>query len=274
MTALSRAPHFAQGESTEIAHKADGTHTWWDVGTVFALVTVMKKFIWVASPLLLSLGLAVGCNGGGDDDEGSGGTSSGGTGTGGNGTGGSNTGGTNTGGSNTGGTNTGGTGEGGLGGFGGGGGEGGGWAGEEVALCEAALEGIDGCDSGRQCNYEIAHSYCSVGNTAATLGMSVCFQLGQGCHTPADPGNAQVETCFETVIQAEGTELSADLRAEAESKCDAEAYQPLMLEVFAVMAGDEIAEGFADCVNEVTDCEDIETCVVDNLGVPLPSSCE
>lgn len=228
----------------------------------------MKNFIWVVSPLLLSLGLAVGCDGGGDDD-GTGGTGTGGTSTGGTGTGGTGTGGVGTGGVSTGGTSTGGQGEGGLGGFGGFGGA----AAEVVALCEASLEDIDGCDSGRECNYEIAHTYCSLGNAAATLGMSACFQLGQGCHTPADPGNQQVETCFEAVLAAEGTDLSVELRAEADSKCDDDDYQPLMLEVFAVMAGDEIAAGFSTCVEAAVDCTDIDECITDNLGLPLPGSC-
>lgn len=231
----------------------------------------MKNSLWVGSVLLLSLGLAVGCGDGDGDDNGSGGSNTGGTGT-----GGTNTGGTNSGGASTGGTNAGGSPSGGTageGGFGGGlGGEGG--SNEAVAACEAILDGNGGCDESRECNYDIARTYCSIGDTSATLAMGVCFALNGGCHTPADPGNDTVRTCFETVIEEEGTTVSADLRAAANTVCDDGDYEPLMLEVFAVMAGEDLAEGFVDCVEAVGNCADIQGCIEDNLGLPLPSSCE
>jgi len=249
--------------------KSQGTH----IGTLFAYSPHMKHFFWVAGTFFLSLGLAVGCGDGGTDGTGSGGTSSGGTDTGGSSSGGSNTGGSNTGGSSSGGSNTGGSGEGGEGGEGLGG-EGGAGGDALVAACEGSLQGIEGCDSSRECNYDIAEAYCSAGNATATLAMSACFQLAGSCHTPADPGNDTVRACFDAVIGAQGTDVSASLRETADDLCDDDDYEPLMLEVFAVMAGEDLAEGMVDCVEAASDCADVTECLNDNLGVPVPASCE
>jgi len=205
----------------------------------------------------------------------SGGTSSGGTAAGGTSSGGTGTGGNVNGTGGFGGSAGGTAGTGGEGGFGGEDGLGGeGGDSTVVSACEASLDGIEGCDLGRQCNYQTAAAYCSEGNATATLAFSACFQLGTGCHTPADPGTDAVVSCYEAVLDAEGTDTSTGLRALADDLCELTDWEPLMLEVYAAMAGDEIAEGFVECVEDATECYEIPPCVFANLGVPMPPVCQ
>lgn len=159
---------------------------------------------------------------------------------------------------------------------GGAGGEGGnGEAGTTVAACEAAVDVVltEDCDSGRQCNYELAKAYCSEGDAAAVEAFAGCFALDQGCHTPADPGNDQVRSCFARAITAHGTAASAAVRAAADALCETLDYEPLMIEVFAVMAGPTISANFEACLDEATECSDVSRCLSESWGVETPQIC-
>jgi hypothetical protein len=147
---------------------------------------------------------------------------------------------------------------------------------EEITDCENSLDAAleDGCDTGRKCNYEIAKEYCGDGNAPATTAASLCFRQDSGCHTPADPGDEDVRECFAGVIDEYGTDTSAAVRAAADELCEGNAWEPLMVEMFAVMAGAELAGGLESCVEAADDCAAVSGCVDTDSGVDLPDSCE